>query len=114
MVAKIIYIKKGPSNHALVDAFKYAYDENNRHIALFTTEAGDLIGLRIVGLEHEDGTGKSISYVGYIRYIMFEHGAPSGLYIGCKVHGWQKPTAKRCWMAPDEPAPTPTLPRNRR
>jgi len=70
-----IRILVGPCSHTLFDACKYAYDQNIRpdRIAWFGIKDDDpketdpfKLWVRIISIEHEDGSGKSFNLKGYV------------------------------------------------
>lgn len=75
---KYIVIEAGPSREELLDAFKYAYDEERSFEVTFTgfpvLQTGDVrqnfsrgkFTAKIVGLMHEDGSGQSFIIDAYV------------------------------------------------
>ncbi len=73
-----IDIEAGPSREELLDAFKYAYDEERSFEVTFTglsvRQTGDVrqnlsrgkFTAKIVGLTHEDGSGQSFIIDAYV------------------------------------------------
>ncbi len=79
---KLYQIEDGPSRDRLIDAFKYAYDKRGRIEIHFDVAIGytglredpktvyisaDMDRLRILRLEHEDGSGRSFNIYGTCR-----------------------------------------------
>ncbi len=94
-------IVNGPSRDGLIDAFKYAYDEANRHICRFTleNEAGKTeVEAKIIEIErvtkiaHEDGSGYSFLFTCYYGT------ANSKLHI--KANGYYNARSRRGWLQP--------------
>lgn len=85
-------ITNGPSIHRLIDAFKYAYDRENPHKATFSMleeETGKknepvTRKVTITTLEHEDGSGNSFLFKGYMGILPYE----SRFSTVYKVSGW--------------------------
>ncbi len=59
----------GPSKSNIVDALKYAYDKENRHLSCFTLDNGVTFAVRVEGLAHEDGSGFSFNINGTVCFV---------------------------------------------
>lgn len=89
----------GPSNHALVDSLKYAFDKNYPHYAEFTIKGFGKIRVQILSLTHEDGSGRSFLFRGYIKSVFIEGNIPRCcLDPNKKVHGYFHTASQRGWI----------------
>ena len=103
-------IYDGPSREALFDALRLAYDKIRPTVEL-TVENGMLVGeegaqawcsskilFKVIGLEHEDGSGTSFNFEGYIVPVPGWIKEPSEL-----IHGYfNTRTRKGTLCAPAE------------
>lgn len=102
-------ITNGPSIHALVDAFKYAYNQETPHHATFKTRETDLNHLNdgssekptdisrkvtIKALEHEDGSGFSVCFKGTMGILPYESRYSTLYYIT----GWYNARTQKGYM----------------
>lgn len=75
---KIFTITGGPSRGELGDALQYAYDSDKDFRVTFKGQLDDsrvvyTIIARIVGVEHEDGSGHSFNVRAYLRGLPLFH-----------------------------------------
>ena len=83
---RLLTIENGPNREALVDAFKYVYDKNSTVNVEFKVAIGytgnpsdpttayipmHIRDIRIVEIEHEDGSGYSFNLEGYCQADLY-------------------------------------------
>ena len=100
----------GPNKDTLFDACKYAYIKNGSTIATeFTVALGytmpknhpaaacvpmSITDITIVGIEHEDGSGKSLNLKGYCKADLNSFGGPIQI-IQCRIDSKLTTTRKK-------------------
>ena len=81
-----LIIEDGPDREMLIDAFKYAYDEEANSsinfILVGNSSFKDYDHIKISGLDHEKGDGHSFIIRGYI-YLRQGSSSESRQFIAC-------------------------------
>lgn len=67
-ITKQLKITDAPSRDRLFDSHKYAYDRDNQIICEFKLEDGNVYGIVVDGMFHEDGSGYSFCFFGRTLY----------------------------------------------
>ncbi|MBQ6375721.1 hypothetical protein IJJ37_02225 [Candidatus Saccharibacteria bacterium] len=109
-------IHGGPSRDLLIDAFKYAYDDNVEVVLDFGIAAGytgnpnddttafvklPAKGFRLTHLSHEDGSGKSFNFSGYC--LAAEHqGAPFNPFKPFSFTAYFNTKSREGWITFDD------------
>lgn len=97
-----VVIKDGPTKHFLMDALEYAYDRLNPFVTEFTIEDRGKIWIKIISLAHEDGSGKSFLFEGYIHSAMFRLEGYENAYShrdeNRRIHGCYNTAIKKGWL----------------
>jgi len=99
---ELVVIKGGPAKHVLLDALGYAYDRLNPFIVEFNAKDRGKVKLQITSLGHEDGSGVSFLFEGYVKSLMFEleDGGNSHMHRddNRRVHGWYNTNNQQGWL----------------
>lgn len=91
----------GPSSDRLVDAYKYSYDKRDPHTVDFTDRDGNVYTVKVTGVAHEDASGQSHMFRGYLVHFLFN--GPDGLFDhridNVHVRGyWYAGSPRRGWI----------------
>ena len=77
----VVNFTDGPSRDRLVDAFKYAMDDDARVSVSFWSKSGERIDIVPSMLEHEDGSGQSFNGHGYVHVDMISGHKVANKYV---------------------------------